>query len=260
MNPFQVFWQSACDTFEDLLPLTLISTVWLLVVLPLPLLAGGLAVGGAPFGAAALLMLTTLPMGTASVGLTVIAQRIHEGRTVSWGDFVAGARRHSRSGWGVYGAWLAGLLVLLVNVSFYAQIEAPIGVYLTLLFAYFLVAWISLLIYLGPLMLLQERPSVRLAFRNAFVLAFSRPLFTLVTQVLMSIIVCLSMWPPLFLLILITPALLAVWGFRATVTLIIADAEARHQARQERERASATTPSNPPATEKGRSGQIRPRE
>lgn len=259
MNPFQVFWQSARDTFEDLLPLTLISVVWLLVVLPLPLLAGGFAVGGAPFGAAALLMLTTLPMGMASVGLTVIAQRIHDGRTVSWGDFVAGARRHYRLGWRMYGAWLAGLLILLVNVAFYAQMEAPIGAYLMLIFAYFLVAWVSLLIYLGPLALLQERPSVRLAFRNAFVLAFGRPLFTIVTQVLMSIIVFLSMWPPLLLLLLITPALLAVWGFRATVTLI-ADAEARREAQQERERAAATRPSNPPATEKGRGGQIRPRE
>lgn len=259
MNPFRVFWLSARDTFEDLLPLTLIGAIWLLVVLPLPLLSGGFAVGGAPFGAAALLMLTTLPMGTASAGLTVIAQRIHEGRTVSWGDFVAGARQHYRFGWQVYGAWLAGLLILLVNAAFYAQMDAPIGIYLMLLFAYLLVAWVSLLIYLGPLALLQERPSVRLAFRNAFVLAFGRPLFTIVTQVLMGILVFLSMWPPLLLLLLIMPALLAVWGFRATVTLI-ADAEARRQAQQERERAATMTTANLPATEKGRGGQIRPRE
>ncbi|MGB9751145.1 MAG: hypothetical protein C0183_01300 [Roseiflexus castenholzii] len=259
MNPFRVFWQSARDTFEDLLPLTLISTVWLLVVLPLPLLAGGFAVGGAPLGAAAFLLLTTLPMGIVSTGLTVLAQRIHEGRTISWSDFVAGARQYYRFGWQLYGAWLAGLLILVVNLVFYAQMEAPASAYLMLLFAYLLVAWISLLIYLGPLALLQERPSVRLAFRNAFVLAFGRPLFTIVTQGLMSIIVFLSLWPPLLLLLLITPALLAVWGFRATVTLI-ADTEARRAAQQEHERAAATTPSNPPATEKGRGGQIRPRE
>lgn len=259
MNPFRVFWQSARDAFENLLPLTLISIVWLLVVLPLPILAGIFVVGEAPFGAAALLMLTTLPLGMASVGLTVIAQRIHEGRVVSWGDFVAGARRHYRVGWQVYGAWLGGLLIILVNIAFYAQMDALIGAYLMLLFAYLLLVWSSLLIYLGPLALLQERPSVRLTFRNAFVLAFGRPLFTIITQVLMSIIVVLAMWPPLFLLLLITPALLAVWGFRATVTLI-ADAEARREAQQARERAATTPSSNPPATGKGRGGQVRPRE
>jgi hypothetical protein len=150
MNPFRVFWQSARDTFEDLLPLTLISVVWLLVTLPLPILAAGFAIGGAPFGAAALLLLTTLPMGMANAGLTVIAQRIHEGRTVSLSDFIAGARRHYRFGWQIYGAWLAGLLIILVNVVFYAQMDAPPGIYLMMLFAYFLAAWVSLLIYLGP--------------------------------------------------------------------------------------------------------------
>ncbi len=256
MNPFRVFWQSAHDTFEDLLPLTLISVVWLLVTLPLPILAAGFAIGGAPFGATALLLLTTLPMGMASAGLTVIAQRIHEGRTVSLSDFIAGARRHYRFGWRIYGAWLAGLLIILVNVVFYAQMDAPPGIYLMMLFAYFLAAWVSLLIYLGPLALLQERQSLLLAFRNALVLAFGRPLFTIVTQALMSIIVLLATLPPFFLLLLIAPALLAVWGFRATVALI-ADAEARREAQQERERAAIT---HPPAAEKGRGGQVRLRE
>jgi hypothetical protein len=61
---------------------------------------------------------------------------------------------------------------------------------------------------------------------------------------------------PFFLLLLIAPVLLAVWGFRASVALI-ADAEARREAQQERERAAIP---NPPATEKGRGGQVRPRE
>lgn len=258
MNPFRVFWRSARDTFDELLVLALLGIVWLVAVVPLPALAAGFALGGAPYGAIALLLLTALPLGAVSSGLTAVAQRIHEGRTVSWSDFVAGVRRYYRFGWLVYGAWLAGLAVIIVNIWFYAQMQAPLGGYLVILFAYLLVAWVGLLIYLGPLMILQQRPGVRLVFRNALVLSFGRPFFTIVTQVLMSIIVMLSLWPPLLLLLLITPPLLAVWGFRATVTLI-AEAEARREAAAEEERAAAT-PANPTATEKGRGGQIRPRE
>jgi uncharacterized membrane protein YesL len=259
MNPFRVFWRSIRDTFDELLSLTLISIAWLIAVAPLPVLAVGFVVGDALYGAIALALLTAVPLGTVSPGLTAVAQRIYEGRTISWGDFVAGARKYYRFGWLVYGTWVAGLIIILVNIWFYTQMQASLGGYLMIVFLYIMVAWVGLLIYLGPLAILQEKPSVRLAFRNAFVLSFSRPFFTITTQLLMSVIVFLSLWPPLLLLLLITPALLGVWGFRATVTLI-ADAEARREAAEEQVRSAAELSANPSATDKGRGGQIRPRD
>lgn len=258
MNPFRLWWRSTRDTFDELLPLTLMGIVWLIGVAPLPVLAGGFVFGEAYFGAVALMLLTSLPLGALSVGLTAVAQRIYEGRTVKWADFVAGIRRYYRVGWVVYGAWMLGLVVICINIWFYAQMQPPVGGYLTVLFIYILFVWVGLLVYLGPVTMLQEQPSVRLAFRNAFVLSFGRPFFTLATQALMTVIVFLSLWPPLLLLLLITPALLAVWGYRATVTLIAA-AEARREALKGQERA-ADDPANPAATGKGRGGQIRPRE
>jgi fatty acid desaturase len=83
-------------------------------------------------------------------------------------------------------------------------------------------------------------------------MTFGRPLFTLGTLILMAIILATSIWL-VILLFMVTFSFLALWGFRATLTLI-AEAEARRN--QSAEKASQTDAS--PA--KGRGGQVRPRE
>jgi uncharacterized membrane protein YesL len=83
-------------------------------------------------------------------------------------------------------------------------------------------------------------------------MTFGRPLFTLVTLALMAIIAVASIWLPI-LLLLATVSFLAIWSFRAALTLI-AEAEARRTAAAEKAGAIKTTP------DKGRGGQIRPRD
>jgi hypothetical protein len=64
-------------------------------------------------------------------------------------------------------------------------------------------------------------------------------------------------WFVLILPFLVTFAFLAVWSFRAT-KMLIADAEARRAALEEK--AAAAAAGARPANEKGRGGQIRPRD
>jgi hypothetical protein len=85
-------------------------------------------------------------------------------------------------------------------------------------------------------------------------MTFGRPVFTLITLVLMAIIVVTSIWLPI-LLLLATFAFLAIWSFRATLTLI-AEAEARRAEAAEKAAGANVRPN----TDKGRGGQIRPRE
>jgi hypothetical protein len=56
--------------------------------------------------------------------------------------------------------------------------------------------------------------------------------------------------------LLLTFSFLAIWSFRATSTLV-ADAEARRAAQEER---AAAAVSNSLNTDKGRGGQVRPRD
>ena len=140
-------------------------------------------------------------------------------------------------------------------MSFYARMGSNLGSFLLILFLYILLVWVGLLIYIGPLMLLQSDKRIRVIARNAVFMVFGRPVFTLITLVLMALLgVVLGVVVPLLPLIL-TFMFLAIWSFRATTTLI-AEAEARRAARQ----AQAAEAANRANTDKGRSGQIRPRD
>ncbi|HEU5099898.1 MAG TPA: hypothetical protein VFU22_12795, partial [Roseiflexaceae bacterium] len=148
--------------------------------------------------------------------------------------------------------WMVGLIVILVNLQFYSQSSSTIASFLYVLFIYFSVVWCGLLIYIGPLMILQTDKRIRTIARNATLMTFGRPLFTLVTLALMAIIVFASIWLPI-LMLLATAAFMAVWSFRATLTLIT-EAEARRAAAEEKAAGVVPKP------DKGRGGQIRPRD
>jgi uncharacterized membrane protein YesL len=147
---------------------------------------------------------------------------------------------------------MLGLVLILVNLQFYTQNDNTIAAFLRILFLYLAVVWFGFLMYIGPLMLLQTDKRIRTIARNAALMTFGRPLFTLVTLALMIAITIGSIFLPI-LFLLATAAFLAVWGFRAVLTLI-AEAEARRIAAEEKATAINTT------ADKGRSGQARPRE
>lgn len=252
---FRVFWRAVRDVFEDMFLLILTNIVWCVVVWPLLGLAAFSLINGF-WGPATLFgLLAILPLGPAMGGLYTIAQRTTEGRTSKVANFFEGMREHARIGWKVYGIWMVGLVTILFNIGFYTSLPSTIGAFLQILFLYILAMWFALLIYVGPLMLLQSDKRVRVIARNAALMTFGRPVFTLVTFVMMVVITILSVLPGVFLLPgLILFSLLAVWSFRATNKLI-EDAEERRRLAAEQ---GATGPRY--NNEKGRGGQVRPRE
>jgi uncharacterized membrane protein YesL len=120
---------------------------------------------------------------------------------------------------------------------------------MTIFWLYLLVIWFAVLIYLFPLLILQDRPSLRTLGRNVLVLTLGRPVFTLFTLAIMAVIVTVTLIVPL-LPVIITFALLAQWGFRATL-LLIKEMEDRRAAQAEAEDNVESV------KDKGRKGQIR---
>ncbi|MDZ4722042.1 MAG: hypothetical protein SH847_26575 [Roseiflexaceae bacterium] len=252
MNPFIVFWRAARDVFDELFVMMGANVLWVLIAGPLFVVTIFLTLNAYPIYAAIAALVNVLLLGPASVGLLTMAHRITDGRVAPIGLFFEGARQHYLLSWKVYGLWTLGLVALIFNLAFYAQLEGFFGAFLTVLFIYFMAAWCTLLIYLGPLMLLQEQQRLRLLWRNALVMAFGRPLFTFLTALLMSLIIVLSI-VVLILPVILTIALLTVWSMRATIAIITAD----EQRRLEREQALNPDAAEPVVTEKGRSGQVR---
>jgi uncharacterized membrane protein YesL len=254
MNIFRTFWRSLKDVFEDLFVLGIINVLWTLINAPLALILFASISIGDSILLYIVMLLGVLTLGPSSAGLYAIAERVTDGRTSSWRDFIAGIRAYPALSWKVYGLWMLGLILILANLRFYNQMNNTFAGVLSLLFLYFGIVWFGMLMYIGPLMQLQTDKRVRVIARNAALMTFGRPLFTLITLVLMGLIVIASIWLPI-LLLLVTFSFLAVWSFRATLTLI-AEAEERRAAAAEKA-AAAETRAN---TDKGRGGQIRPRE
>ena len=261
MNAFRIAWRASRDLFDELFTAIAVNLLW--VVINLPLLGVAFSLGLTAmiewdvqplFLAALVLMLAVIPLGPSSTGLTLVAQRIFEGRSVSWRLFADGFRAPRNRSWQVYAGWMAVFIILLVNIAFYTQIPPPYNAFLTMFFLYVVILWVAVLIHLGPLVVLQEDRSVVKLFRNALILMLGRPVATLITMLLMTIIVLLSIAINLIPLLLLTPVWLAVWGFRATAQAI-EEIEERRRALQ-----NPTDDGPPAAGGRGRRGQIRPRD
>lgn len=253
---FQVFWRSIKDLFDELFLLILTNLVWCVISLPLLGLAGFASFQGFPLPATILAVLAVLPLGPATAGMYTIAQRVNEGRTGNLGQFFAGMREYAKLSWQIYGIWMVGFVAIVFNLAFYNQLGSAVGAVLQVVFLYLFVIWFALLVYLGPLMLLQTDKRLRVIARNAALMAFGRPIFTLVTLVLMVLLIVVSLIPGVFIIpLLILFAFLSVWSFRAT-TKLIADAEERLRLEEEK----ATAGQIKYSTDKGRSGQIKPRD
>ena len=255
---FRVFWRAVRDVFDDMFLLILTNLVWSAITWPLLGLALFAGLNGFPLPATMFALLGVLPLGPAMAGLYTIAQRTTEGRTSKLTQFFEGMRQHAKFSWKVYGIWMVVLVALVFNLGFYGGMNSTVGAFLQVLFLYLIGIWFALLIYIGPLMLLQADKSILVLARNAMLMAFGRPVFTLVTFVMMLLITVLSLLPGVFLIPgLILFSLLAVWSFRAT-TKLIEDAEERRRLAEEQAVAAGNGPRY--NNDKGRGGQIKPRE
>jgi hypothetical protein len=149
------------DTWDALYPLAIANVLWI----------------------ALNLLLVTGPPATA--GLFVLTRRLARGEDAGLRDFFEGLQRYFWRSWrwGILAG--AGFIILGGDVVLTGRLFS--AGYATLIQGFFvllLLLWAFLLLFAFPLILEQERPSLRLALRNALVMfaanrAFSATLFGL---------------------------------------------------------------------------------
>lgn len=248
--PFRVMWGALRDLFDEFLLLTLANVMWAAMSVPLFSIAYVAMVSNAALPAAAAALVGVVPAAPAFAGLYALSKRIIEGRASKLSDFFAGMRAYAVPAWRLYGVWMAGLVLILWNLAFYAGVPGILGGVLIGFFLYLFMLWSALIIYAFPLMVLMERPSLKQIARNALVMIVSRPIYTLVTMLLMGFILILSSVVLVAPFLLFAVALLALWSTRAT-QFLIDEAQAQKEA--------AAAEAAPPAEERGRRGQVRPK-
>lgn len=190
-----VFWQAIKDWYEEMILLAGLAVVWLVLTA---------------------LVVTAPP---AALGLHLVANRFVHEKRITFDLFWEGFRRYFVASWKVAAADLALFVILSVNVQFYSSLENPLIRLFAILWLYGLILWAALQFYLFPLFLEQEDKSVLLVFRNAVILLFARPVFSLTLMVLVALVSLLSLFLFIPLVLALAP-LIALVANRATMDLV----------------------------------------
>ena len=188
---FRVFWEAAKDAWEEMFLLALMNIVTALLLLPV----------------------VTFPPALA--GLWSVANLVVQGKGIAWSDYFGGFRRYFKKALGLALINILVLATLLINIYFYVPGNAPFKISENLSFlirAFWVSAtflWLALQMYPLALLIEQEDQRLRVALRNAAVLLFAHPGFSLVLVVLILIVSAISVVIPA-LWVLVTLGFLAV--------------------------------------------------
>ncbi|MBP7963243.1 MAG: hypothetical protein KBG20_12340 [Caldilineaceae bacterium] len=155
-------------------------------------------------------LVLVLPAGPATLALQRVANRSANYKRVDTSDFFKTMRQHIWPGWLLFGGNLLALIGVVVNIFFYLNRPG------WSLVAAVVWAWVLLILlfmgqFLFPLFWQQDDRQPLLVVRNALILSFRRPLFSLLLLLLQLILLTISVVIPIFL-VLTTPAMIALIG------------------------------------------------
>lgn len=184
MKAFTIMWRVIKAAYEELFLCVGMSLLW---------------------WAGAFLVVTGAP---ATMGIQHVANRLANYKRADSGFFWENARAHVGKG---YILFLFSVLVppaLAFNVWFYANAESWLRL-IGLVWLWILLIWLLVAQYIFPLFWQQDEPNVRLAFRNAALLAAKYPLYSLLMlffQITLILIAFVTILP----LPLLLPAMIAL--------------------------------------------------
>ncbi|MBW7881693.1 MAG: hypothetical protein H3C34_03490 [Caldilineaceae bacterium] len=194
MKAFQIMGRTLKGVYDELFLIVMLSVVWWIGTM----------------------LVVTAPMTW--VGLNHVANRMANYKRVDFGFFWEGARKHL--GRGVV-LWLLVLIappIMLFSITFYLQQGGWLVVLGVVMF------WITLLFFLAaqyfyPLFWQQTEPSTTLVLRNAFLLSFRHPLYSILMLIFQVVLVALSI-ALVVPVILLLPGMLALSHNYALVGLL----------------------------------------
>jgi uncharacterized membrane protein YesL len=204
LKAFSVTWRALVGYYNDLFFLFGMSLLWW---------ACGGIFAGAAFIAGWILLpsqgpwwlapLLAIPAGPASAALAYVARRsardFHADHTV----YLEGLRSHWRQALALSAISMVILCLLLLNLVFYASRTTVLLWLLTFLWAYLSAFWIVVQLYLYPVLVGLQVPTIPGALRMAAAMTLANPLFSLLLLVLAALLTGISA-------VLIIP-ILAAW-------------------------------------------------
>lgn len=96
---------------------------------------------------------------------------------------------------------LVVFFVSFVSLNFYLNIGTVWGIWLAMLSGIILAFWAAMQLYTPPVLMWQENPSLRMAWRNAFVLSVQSPISSLLYLLIAVVLIVISFGTGVILLI-----------------------------------------------------------
>jgi hypothetical protein len=170
------------------------SVVTLVFSLPLLVVLAGVAAathlwGVMPVGTALLVGVLPNPAGA---GMHYVASQFALHEDPGLHDQWVGLRRYARPALKCWMITLPVTAILLLNVAFYTSRSSGIAPALQLFWLLLLFLWGGVLLHVYPLLIRQDEVHVFLTFRNALILATSRPVATLVVLPIWVVLLLVS--------------------------------------------------------------------
>jgi uncharacterized membrane protein YesL len=226
---FRIVWRSIVDVYGELFSMVGMNLIWVVLslvvafvfALPVALASAILApnadLGLFPF--LPLILLVVIGPNPVSAGLHNYASQVAQDERVEFSLFWSGLRKYWLRGLALFAISVLGTIVVVGNVGFYLSSENQILRIIGIILLYVTYFWLTIQIYLMPLLIEQENKSLKLVFRNAALLAADNPFFTLVVFLVIVIFSALSFVLPV-LVMLLTGSLVAMIESRATQVLL----------------------------------------
>lgn len=149
-------------------------------------------------------LLALLLPNPASLGLHTVAAVMSRRDSPTWDQFVAGLKGNVGLGLTLFAIGLTVTVVLAVNLLFYLGAQPELLRFVAVLFAYLLLYWLAMQLYLGPLVVQLGERRILSLYRRAAMLVLAHPLSTLLllAALLAVLLICLIAVPlyPLFAL------------------------------------------------------------
>lgn len=184
----------------------------------------------------AVLAIPIVTIFPATMGAYYITYEKAHGRRIEFDFFWQGFRQYFGKSWALGAINTIITFLLIVNILFYLQ-QPNWLFYLTILWIYIAILWLGVQLYVFPLTIEQEDKSIKLIYRNAALVAMSRPLFTLIIALLQLVILAISIvLSPLLLLVYIP--LSGLIGNHALISALehIEERQARAKEKKEEDR------------------------
>lgn len=158
--------------------------------------------------------LVAIPAGPAAAALAVVARRSARDVHVNRSFYLEGLKTYWRQALALSAIGMIGLTLMSLNVLFYRFQQNVLLQALTFLWVYLILLWVSVQLYVYPILVSLERPTIWLALRTALAAAFANPFFSLLLVLIAAALTVLSVVLPI-LLLFIWPALMLLLGAQA---------------------------------------------